>query len=64
MYVCGAAGDVKQLHALGFDGVKLDGCGAQRNMTLYAELMKVCTHHAVRDSEQAFAKPTCTCYAC
>jgi len=33
-------GDVKQLHALGFDGVKLDGCGAQRNMTLYAQLMK------------------------
>jgi len=34
------AGDVKSLHALGFDGVKLDGCGAQRNMTLYAQLMK------------------------
>jgi len=33
-------GDVRVLHAMGFDGVKLDGCGAQRNMTLYAELMK------------------------
>jgi hypothetical protein len=33
-------GDVRQLHALDFDGVKLDGCGAQRNMTLYASLMK------------------------
>jgi len=32
-------GDVRQLHALDFDGVKLDGCGAQRNMTLYAALM-------------------------
>ena len=32
-------GDVRMLHALGFDGVKLDGCGAQRNMTKYAELM-------------------------
>ena len=33
-------GDVRTLHKLDFDGVKLDGCGAQRNMTLYAELMK------------------------
>ena len=33
-------GDVRQLHDLGFDGVKLDGCGAQRNMSLYAQLMK------------------------
>jgi hypothetical protein len=32
-------GDVRQLNKLGFDGVKLDGCGAQRNMTRYAELM-------------------------
>ena len=32
-------GDVRNLHDLGFDGVKLDGCGAQRNMTLYADLM-------------------------
>jgi alpha-galactosidase len=32
-------GDVRQLHAFGFDGVKLDGCGAQRNLTLYAQLM-------------------------
>lgn len=32
-------GDVRQLRGLGFDGVKLDGCGAQRNMTLYAALM-------------------------
>jgi hypothetical protein len=27
-------GDVRQLHAFDFDGVKLDGCGAQRNMTI------------------------------
>lgn len=33
-------GDVRMLHSLGFDGVKLDDCGAQRNMTLYAELMQ------------------------
>jgi len=33
-------GDVEVLNKMGFDGVKLDGCGAQRNMTLYAELMK------------------------
>ena len=26
-------GDVRILDQLGFDGVKLDGCGAQRNMT-------------------------------
>ena len=26
-------GDVRLLDQLGFDGVKLDGCGAQRNMT-------------------------------
>jgi hypothetical protein len=33
-------GDVKLLHDFGFDAVKLDGCGAQRNMTLYAQLMR------------------------
>lgn len=33
-------GDIKNLFSFGFDGVKLDGCGAQRNLTLYAELMK------------------------
>ena len=32
-------GDIKMLHQFGFDAVKLDGCGAQKNMTLYAELM-------------------------
>ena len=32
--------DNRKLHEYGFDGVKLDGCGAQRNMTLYAQLMK------------------------
>ena len=31
-------GDVDFTHRLGFDGVKIDGCGAQLNMTLYAEL--------------------------
>eukprot|EP01052_Picozoa_sp_SAG31_P048099 SAG31_NODE_9912_length_1211_cov_1.392086_1_plen_143_part_01 len=34
------AGDVKLLHDYGFDGVKIDGCGAQKNNTLYAELMR------------------------
>ena len=33
-------GDVRSLAAFGFDDVKIDGCGAQRNMTLYAELMR------------------------
>jgi hypothetical protein len=32
-------GDVRQLAALGFDSVKLDGCGHQKNMSLYATLM-------------------------
>ena len=31
-------GDVALTFALGFDGVKIDSCGAQKNMTLYAEL--------------------------
>lgn len=31
-------GDVAFTHRLGFDGVKIDSCGAQRNMTLYAQL--------------------------
>ena len=33
-------GDINDLHSFGFDGVKIDGCGAQRNQTLYAELME------------------------
>ena len=33
-------GDVRSLHAFGFDAVKLDGCGRQRNLTLYAQLMQ------------------------
>ncbi len=33
------AGDIRSLHAFGFDSVKIDGCGAQRNQTHYAELM-------------------------
>jgi len=33
-------GDIKDLHAFGFDGVKIDGCGHQRNQTLYAALMR------------------------
>ena len=33
-------GDVASLHELGFDEVKIDGCGKQLNMTYYAELMK------------------------
>lgn len=32
-------GDIRQLAAYGFDGVKFDGCGRMCNMTLYAELM-------------------------
>ena len=34
------AGDVRSLHTFGFDAVKIDGCGQQLNMTLYAQLMK------------------------
>jgi len=33
-------GDIRALDAFGFDNVKIDGCGAQRNQTLYAELMQ------------------------
>ena len=33
-------GDVRSLHAFDFDGVKIDGCGRQRNQTLYADLMR------------------------
>lgn len=33
-------GDIRSLHAFDFDGVKIDGCGRQRNQTLYAALMK------------------------
>jgi len=33
-------GDIRNLHDFGFDAVKLDGCGKQRNLTFYAELMK------------------------
>ncbi|KAL1524703.1 hypothetical protein AB1Y20_019588 [Prymnesium parvum] len=33
-------GDIASLRAFGFDGVKIDGCGAQKNQTLYAELMR------------------------
>ena len=33
-------GDIKSLHKFGFSSVKFDGCGAQNNMTRYAELMK------------------------
>ena len=33
-------GDIRKLHAFDFDGVKIDGCGHQRNQTLYAALMK------------------------
>ena len=34
------AGDIASLHDFDFDGVKIDGCGRQRNQTLYAQLMK------------------------
>lgn len=33
-------GDIRKLHSFNFDAVKLDGCGRQRNLTLYAQLMK------------------------
>jgi hypothetical protein len=33
-------GDIKLLYDYGFDGVKMDDCGHQRNMTLYAQLMQ------------------------
>ena len=32
-------GDIESLQEYGFDGVKMDDCGAQKNMTLYAEIM-------------------------
>ena len=32
-------GDIASLHAFRFDGVKMDDCGAQKNMTMYAEIM-------------------------
>ena len=31
-------GDVRQVIAWGFDGVKIDSCGAQKNMSLYYSL--------------------------
>ena len=34
------AGDIHSLHDFGFDGVKIDGCGAQKNQTLYAEVRR------------------------
>jgi len=33
------AGDINALIAFGFDAVKLDGCGAQRDLTKFADLM-------------------------
>eukprot|EP01043_Picozoa_sp_COSAG02_P048383 COSAG02_NODE_4746_length_5031_cov_4.410787_6_plen_62_part_00 len=33
-------GDVRALVNDGFDSVKLDGCGKQTNMSLYAELQR------------------------
>ena len=32
-------GDVNAIAALGFDGVKLDGCGEFMNLTLWADLL-------------------------
>ena len=40
LLVATAQGDVQRLHEFGFDAVKLDGCGAATNMTLYASLMQ------------------------
>jgi hypothetical protein len=34
------AGDISDQHKFGFDGTKIDGCGRQRNQTLYAQLMQ------------------------
>ena len=44
-------GDIKDLHDFNFDGVKIDGCGAQRNQTLYAQLM--------RDSGKSYTIENC-----
>ena len=33
-------GDVRNMLDIGFDGVKVDGCGKMNNRTLYAQLMK------------------------
>lgn len=49
-------GDVKMLNSFGFDEVKLDGCGHQRNMTLYAELMQA--------TGKSYAIENCTRHPC
>jgi alpha-galactosidase len=36
------AGDIELLYDYGFDGVKMDDCGHQRNMTLYAGELRTC----------------------
>ena len=41
-------GDVRSLYKFGFDAVKIDGCGQQLNMTLYASLMKASGRNYVR----------------
>ena len=42
------AGDIKSLHEFDFDGVKIDGCGDQKNQTLYAALTWAgCLHEDV-----------------
>ena len=33
------AGNARALAALGFDGVKIDGCGPDRNVSRFAELV-------------------------
>lgn len=45
------AGDIRSLHKFDFDGVKIDGCGDQKNQTLYAALM--------RDSKKNYTIENC-----
>ena len=33
-------GDIKNLHAFDFDGVKIDGCGAQRNQVCFLSIIQ------------------------
>eukprot|EP01052_Picozoa_sp_SAG31_P017656 SAG31_NODE_1217_length_9319_cov_20.281345_7_plen_139_part_00 len=47
-------GDVKAAVQLGFSSVKMDSCGAQKNMTLYYELWR--SNHATKAVRMAQTK--------
>jgi len=55
-------GDVRQVIAWGFDGVKIDSCGAQKNMTLYYELFNATgTPITIENCHRASHRTTRTC---